>query len=192
MKYLIISFIALLCFACKNEVPQQTNAPAEAMNTATAQNNPAYVEFTTTANGLEVYNAYLEVDTTDISSGNVYLKNYMNYEVYNKIYYLDKNDEITIAEDIDAIKIEDLGTYHPYLVRVHLMPKPANINNCQHIVVDFKSGFPTTHRALWIRARADGWQNGAINANNFKPCTEDKLECNAQALLQSVVTLLFK
>ncbi len=193
MKYIIFGLLLIISFGCQNETPQQTDTPAATETTPTVpQNTAAYTEFTTTANGLEVYNAYVEIDTTNISSGNKYIKDYVSYELYDKTFYLDKNDEIVLVEDVDTLKIEDLGTYHPYLVRINLMPKPANVNNCQHLVIDFKSGFPTTHRAVWIRARADGWQNGAVNANNFKPCTEDSLECKAQGLLQSIITLLFR
>ena len=107
--------------------------------------------------------------------------------------YLNRKYEVVATDTPEKITSSDLGAYHPYLVRIAVMPKPYNIQNAQEIEVKFSDmGIPSIHRTDFLKARLDGWDMELSTKQNFAACTENDLRCNAERVLETVVGNMFR
>lgn len=186
--------------ACKNE-PTPNNVTENTENQAIV-NTPVIettkhpiVEYYQNKNGVPIYNGFVKLDTINISSGNKYILDIVAYDLWGKFFYLNKKYEVVATDNPDEITNADLGTFHPYLLRISTMDKPSNwVNpNVQTVEVSISdNGVSNIKRTDFLNARLEGWDMKLSVEKNFPPCTKDDLECKAKGVLSSVAAILFR
>jgi hypothetical protein len=194
MKLLFGIMILISFGACKNEIPTTGTAVTTATPTVTyTTKNYPLVEFYRNKNGIQIYNGFVDADTSTMSSGNKYMIQVVAYELWEDFLYLDKNYEIATTNNPDDLTLADLGAYHPYLLRVSMRSKPVGFQNVQTVQVGFSdTGVSSVHRTDFLQARIEGWDMKLSSKKNFSPCTEDDLRCKAESVLGSIVESMFR
>lgn len=195
-KIIVITILSLVIISCKNskeEVSgQSTSITTVATQTYTTVEHPI-VEVYQNTSGVPIYNGFIEMDTINMSSGNKYIMNTMAYNLWNKFLYLDNNYEVVMTDKPDEVSKMLLGKFHPYLIRLSVMPKPLNLQNVQTVVVGISdNGVSNVQRTDFLKARKDGWDMQLSTSQNFPNCTTDDLECKAQQLTGIVVSSMFR
>lgn len=201
MKFRILTILLFIgLISCKNEVEQANNTVnTTASNTVNTESTTAsvtqqrIVEYYQNKNGIPIYNGFIDADTANVAAGNKYIIDVVAYELWGKFLYLNSKYEVTATDKPEEITASDLGAFHPYLVRVSIMPKPYSIQNAQEIEVKFSDmGIPSIHRTDFLKARSEGWDMQLSTKQNFAACTENDLRCNAERVLETVVGNMFR
>ncbi len=200
IKYLVLTILIIGFIACNQSTPtttenNSTEVTSESISeeqTITTTQKPL-VESYQNQNGVPIYNGFIDADTTKVAAGNKYIIDVVAYELWGKFLYLNKNYEVVATNEPESIATSDLGVYHPYLVRVTMMPKPYSIQNAQEVEIRFSEmGIPSIHRTDFLKARLDGWDQQLSTTKNFAACTENDLRCNAERVLETVVGSMFR
>lgn len=179
--------------ACKNETTTTSTTTETAPPVVYTTKDYPLVEFYRNKNEVQIYNGFIEADTSIMSSGNKYMIQVVAYELWKKFLYLDKNFEIAATDNPDEITLADLSPYHPYLLRMSMMSKPAGFQNVQTVQVGFSdTGVSSIHRTDFLQARIEGWDMKLSSKKNFSPCKEDDLRCKAESVLASIVESMFR
>jgi hypothetical protein len=196
MRLLFAITILLSIVACKNENTTPEITTVNSTTTASADVSTIeypLVEFYRNTNGVQIYNGFVDADTSMMSSGNKYMIDVVAYELWGKFLYLDKNNEFVATDKPDELTLDDLGSFHPYLLRVSMMKKPGAFQNVQTVQVSFSdNGVSSIHRTDFLKARVEGWDMQLSTKKNFSPCIEDDLKCKAESVLSSIVASLFR
>jgi hypothetical protein len=194
MRLLLAIMILMSFVACKNEVMTTPSTTVETVPLVTySTKDYPLVEFYRNKNEVQIYNGFIEADTSIMSSGNKFMIQVVAYELWGKFLYLTKNYEIVATDNPDEITLADLGAYHPYLLRVSMMSKPAGFQNVQMVQVGFSdTGVSSVHRTDFLQARIEGWDMKLSSKKNFSPCTEDDLRCKAESVLGTIVESMFR